>query len=448
MRAWRHIPAWLALAAATGGFAPVQDPPPSATSLPDVEARRYRAPVGETFLVQRAELSPDGRRVAYVAALGNSRRLRVQALDGDFSRTADLRGLDVRDILWAGNDHLLLTVLDQPSDAVGEDNGLFLSLAYAVETDSWETLLRDTSDQASVGAPQATRLPGQPPVLPITFERPAVRQVNGAPRVLLDTITFDGSCRYDLYSVDPATGAARLEDRMTQRVQALVVGADGQPRAVVQAGRLRLARGAGLVTARAPELASGLELLGAARSDDAVLVRVGPVGAGRLLEISGPRGQTATALPVGDLADPLPLYDDQSGRLLGVEGTAPDGRAAYHFLDPRLAAAWAGVAAAFPGDAVRLASWSSDLGRLLVFAERQGGADYHLVDLAAGTGRLLAPSWPEQASADLDRTGSTAEFDIRRAAAARIADPRKLCADLRGGHTQDPRGTRSRGRAE
>lgn len=421
---------------------------PAATSLPDVEANRYRSPVGETYLVERAELSPDGTRVAYVAALANNRHLRVQSLDGGFERTADLRGLDVRDVIWAGASHILLTVLDQPSDQPQEDNGVFLVLSFDVETDSWETLLRDTGDQANVGGLQATRLLGQPPVLPITFERPAVRQINGRTQVLLDTITFDGSCRYDLYSVDPSTGAARLQDRMAQRVQALVVSVDGQSQAVVQGGKLRLRRGAGLVTARAPEVARGVELLGAARTPDAVLVRVGPPGAGRLLEISGPRGQTATPLPTEDLADAMPLYDDQSGRLLGVEGVDADGLTAYHFFDQTLARAWPVIAGSFPGDTVSLASWSADMSQLLVYAERPAGADYHLVDVAAMSARYLAPSWPEPARAGLDRTGARAEFDIRRAAAARIQDARLLCRDLRGTEALRPQGARSRGRAE
>lgn len=421
---------------------------PAATSLPDVEANRYRSPVGETYLVERAELSPDGTRIAYVAALANNRHLRVQSLDGGFERTADLRGLDVRDVIWAGGSHILLTVLDQPSDQPQEDNGVFLVLSFDVETDSWETLLRDTGDQANVGGLQATRLLGQPPVLPITFERPAVRQINGQTQVLLDTITFDGSCRYDLYSVDPSTGAARLQDRMAQRVQALVVSVDGQSQAVVQGGKLRLRRGAGLVTARAPEVARGVELLGAARTPDAVLVRVGPPGAGRLLEISGPRGQTATPLPTADLADALPLYDDQSGRLLGVEGVDADGLTAYHFFDQTLARAWPVIAGSFPGDTVSLASWSADMSQLLVYAERPAGADYHLVDVAAMSARYLAPSWPEPARAGLDRTGARAEFDIRRAAAARIQDARLLCRDLRGTQALRPQGARSRGRAE
>lgn len=432
----------IGLAFALPGQALAQETP--ATVLSDVEASRYRAPVGETFLVERAELSPDGRQVAYVAALANSQRLRVQSLDGGVSRTADLRGLDVRDIVWAGDDHVLVTVLDQPSDEVAEENGVFLVLSYAVKSDSWETLLRDRGDQVNVGGLRATRLPGQPPVLPITFERPAVRQREGKAQVFLDTITFNGSCRYDLYSVDPGTGASLLEDRMTQQVQGLVVGPDGRPAAVLKDGRLRMGRGAGLVNARARELSGDIELLGLGREPGSVLVRAGPDAARRLLEISGARGEIAVELPTEGLAQPWPLYDDHSGRLLGVEGVGENGRVAYRFFDAKLESAWRDVAGAFPGDAIRLASWSSDLTRLLIYAERTDGADYHLVDLAVGVSRLMAPSWPEPAREGLDRTGSRAEFDIRRAAAARIEDPRRLCQDLRGAGATESRGGRSR----
>lgn len=428
-----------------------QDPPAPQTApettLSDVVSSRYRAPVGETFLVERAELSPSGERVAYVAALGNSRRLRVQGLADDLVRSADLRGLDIRDVIWAGDDHILLTVLDQPSDQVDADNGIFLVLLYNVQADSWETLLRDENDQANIGGLRASRIPGQPPVLPITFERPAVRRLGVGTRVFLNTITFDGSCRYDLYSIDPATGASELEDRVTQQVQGLVVSDDGHPLAVLKGGRLLLGRGAALVPARAAQLSDDIELLGGGRTDGSVLVRVGAQGAGQLLEVSGPRGETATLLPSGDLVDALPLYDDQSGRLLGVEGRELDGRANYIFFDPVLAQVWSIIAAAFPGDAVALASWSADLKTLLVYAERAEGADYHVVDVETLTSRYLGPSWPDTGSG-LDRTGGRAEFAIRRAAAARIEDARILCRDLRGNQALVSRGTRARGRAE
>lgn len=428
-----------------------QDPPAPQTApettLSDVVSSRYRAPVGETFLVERAELSPSGERVAYVAALGNSRRLRVQGLADDLVRSADLRGLDIRDVIWAGDDHILLTVLDQPSDQVDADNGIFLVLSYNVQADSWETLLRDENDQANIGGLRASRIPGQPPVLPITFERPAVRRLGVGTRVFLNTITFDGSCRYDLYSIDPATGASELEDRVTQQVQGLVVTNEGRPLAVVKGGRLLMGRGAALVPARATQLSQGVELLGAGRTDGTVLVRVGPQGAGQIMEISGSRGEVATPLPTGDILDALPLYDDQSGRLLGLEGKGSDGAVEYLFFDPDLARVWPTISAAFPGDAVSLASWSTDLQTLLVYAERVDGADYHLVDVATLTSRYLGPSWPD-AGAGLDRTGARAEFDIRRAAAARIEDARILCRDLRGNQALVSRGTRARGRAE
>ncbi len=76
---------------------------------------------------------------------------------------------------------------------------------------------------------------------------------------------------------------------------------------------------------------------------------------------------------------------------------------------------------------MRPASWTTDYGKIVVYAERAGSSDFHLVDVAAGTSITMAPSYPEPERPQLDRTGNTADLMVRRAAAARIANPSQLC---------------------
>ncbi|MGV9007911.1 MAG: hypothetical protein ACOH1H_14365 [Brevundimonas sp.] len=420
----------IALAGAPVVAAAQQPPQVPTTLVPDIVVG-YRAPAGETFLVERAELSPDGTRVAYVAALANVRKLRVQSLDGRLNRTVDLTRADVRDIVWAGDDHVVVTLARQGIVELPVDNALFTAAAFNVVTDSWENLLFNRTDRERTGGRVATRLKSFPTVWPIIFERPIVRTGPDGVGVYVDTINFDGSCRYDLYRVDLDTGAARLSERGTQRVQAFVIGPDGEPLALMQGGRVRMFTGVGWHTLDLSGLGEPLELLGGGLAPGSVLVRTGTDEAARLYEVSGGAAGTITPFPVSGLTAAEPVYDDQTGRLLGLEGRDADGRTVQQFLDPQLAGAWPSVVAAFPGETVLLASWSADFSKLVVYAE---GADpaadsaaYHLVDLAAGSATLLAPSYRTRRDDDLDRTGTLAPTAIRRAASARIEDPRMLC---------------------
>ncbi|WP_339915409.1 hypothetical protein [uncultured Brevundimonas sp.] len=429
-------PAFAALCA-TGGLLAVFDPA-SAQSvpsvLPDIVVNSHRAPAGETFVVERAELSPDGRRIAYVAALGNVRRLRVEALDGSASTTSDLAGIDLRDLTWAGNTHILLTLMRQSLTDTNVDNGIFSAMAFNVDRNAWETLLlnRTAGNELGVASMHAigTRIPNQPRLLPIIFERPSVRTVDGRTEVFISTLSLDGSCRYGVYSIDLDTSATRRSDTGTTRTDAMVLHGNGELGALTQQGHLRIRDGVALRTVNLPRDVA-IELIGPGRADGTYLIRLGAGEATQLVEVSGSRGEQRTIVDTGGMVDPLPLLDDQSGRLMGLIGHDREGHTAHLFFDTTLAIHWSDIKAAFPDDELTIASWSADLDKIIVYAEREDGADFHLVDFSSGVSRLLAPSYLPRGDFDLDRTGNTASIDIRRAAAARIVDPRILCRDAR-----------------
>ncbi|RZJ44464.1 MAG: hypothetical protein EON87_09855 [Brevundimonas sp.] len=405
-----------------------QTAPP--TTLSDVEASGFRAPNGQTYLVERAEISPDGTTIAYVAARANYRKIRVEALDGSLSRTADLEDTDLRDLMWAGNGHLLLTVMTQSIETLDVENGLMSVIAYNPAADSYETLLRDRTSINTMGNITPSRMRTTPRVMAIVFERPSVRVRDGQLEAVVDTISFDGSCRYDLYSVNLDTAAPVREVKGVQRTEAMILDETGEPAALQQEGRIKLRLGAGwrLVP---PSRFGGekVELLGLGRTGT-VLVRIGDDPGARLVEVARDGGQIVANITPEGLTEVLPIHDEQTGVLLGLVGRDSDGRHAHVFFNEALAASWPSVAAAFPGDDVQLASWTSDFRKLVVYAERADGADFHLVDLDREDSRLLAPSWPQPGVA-FDRTGTGAAIDIRRAAAARIQDPRRLCTDVR-----------------
>lgn len=420
----------LVLAAAALGLmaAAPQDPPivpfPE-TTLTWVPG--YTAPISETFLVERAEISPDGTRIAYVAALGNTRRVRVEALDGSLVRMADLKDAPLRDIMWAGNDRVIMLMSYDSLDFVPEDNGLFVGVAFNVVTNSWEMLLYSHTE--AVKQRNASRIQPAEAIFPLLFERPIVRRQGDEDRVFIDAVETNRGdrgavCRYNLYETDLDVGNTfRLDIGVTRR-QARVVGMNNRLAAVMQEGRLKLERGAGFRLTPTP--GEPVELLGLGEDPATVMIRTGLGAEARLwtLRIDG-EGE-ALPVDVADLTAAEPIHDE-AGLLIGFEGRNAEGKRAYRFVDARMTAAWGPIVAAFPGDEVRPASWSSDYNTIIVYAERSGSSDFHLVDVAAGTSITMAPSYPEPERPQLDRTGNTADLMVRRAASARIANPRELC---------------------
>lgn len=425
-------PALLAAAIALmAGPAAAQDQP-AAVPFPETTLTwqpGYAAPISETFLVERAEISPDGTRIAYVAALGNTRRVRIEALDGSLTRMADLKDAPLRDIMWAGNDRVIMLMSYDSLDFVPEDNGAFVGVAFNVANNSWEPLLSDRTKNADDMLGGGSRLPDSESIFPLLFERPIVRRDGGRDRVFIDAIETNfgdvgAVCRYNLYETDLDIGGTERVSVGVTRRQARVVGMDNRLAAVMQEGRLKLQRGAGYRLTDTP--GEPVELLGLGEDPATVMIRTGRGAEARLwtLRIDG-EGE-ARPVDVADLTAAEPIHDD-AGLLIGFEGRNAEGRRAYRFIDRRMTAAWGSILAAFPGDEVRPASWSADYGKIIVYAERAGSSDFHLVDVAAGTSITMAPSYPEPERPQLDRTGNTADLVVRRAAAARIANPSQLC---------------------
>lgn len=419
------------LAAAPAG---AQDPA-AATEAPPLNLGAltwmpgYEAPISETFLVERAEISPDGKRIAYVAALGNHRRVRIEALDGSLTRMADLKDAPLRDIMWAGNDRVIMLMSYDALDFVPEDNGAFVGVAFNVANNSWEALLWDRTKNADDMLGGGSRLPDSESIFPLLFERPIIRHVDGRMRVFIDAIETNfgdlgAVCRYNLYETDLDVGGTNRVSVGVTRRQARAVGLDNRIAAVMQEGRLKLQRGAGYRLTETP--GEPVELLGLGEDPATVMIRTGRGADAKLwtLRIDG-EGEPQP-VDTADLTLAEPIHDD-AGLLIGFEGRNAEGRRAYRFVDRRMTEAWGGIVAAFPGDEVRPASWTGDYGKIIVYAERADSSDFHLVDVAAGTSITMAPSYPEPERPQLDRTGNTADLIVRRAAAARIANPRDLC---------------------
>lgn len=345
----RHLlplPLWPALAGAAPAVA--REAPPSADT---------------------AAISPSGAALAYVAARGSGGGLVIRDfITGRALLGADLGALKVERIQWAGEGHIVLL-----AQGAG---GRISAFVLDVERRRLTRLLGETprAPQTVVGAVQVRRLGDR-----------AVVWIQSAPA--------RGGRLVSLMRADLEPLVVRLVAAGEPRSRGWVVDAAGQPAATElydPSGRrwsLRVRTPDGWREAHAATgPAEAFRLLGLARDGRAVLYGVREPGSGwtwREARLDG--AAAAEPLTLGSAAEPL--HDPQDGRVIGYRQAQ-----GYGFFDPGDAAAWKLVTNAFPGDRVRLASWSDDRRRVVALVEpADDDPGYVQVDLAARVANWIGP---------------------------------------------------------
>ncbi|MDP8917192.1 MAG: LpqB family beta-propeller domain-containing protein, partial [Pseudomonadota bacterium] len=160
----------------------------SAAAAPPLEA------YGRLPAVEDLELSPKGDRVAFISVDGEQRQLVVHRLDGKERIRLNAGKAKVRDLSWAGEDHLLIT-----SSTTGQvmqfegTNEWFQTGAYNLRTRKYVTLLDNT-----------------PNTLNSVMGAPVVAKHRGEPAVFVRGITMKGDGSYDLYRVDLDSGRGAI----------------------------------------------------------------------------------------------------------------------------------------------------------------------------------------------------------------------------------------------
>lgn len=346
--------------------------------------------------VSAMSLSPDGSKTAVITLDGEQRTLKVVDVGGKLVFAAPVANVPVVRVDWITND-LVLAYFAKVSDR------------------SWDWTaprIAHSGVVVDLAAHKAhvlfDRHPGQSPIVRGVH---GYRQVNGRWVAYLGRTTRLPSEDYghkqwiipDLYQVDLLTDDITKVDASGLDTHNWLVDDKG---AIIarstydeEKGRFTLE----IHERQALTLDSpyhGAELAGFGPSYDTALVREGGDEEPRLTEV--PLNGAGPARPFWQDFKWTRLLQDREQRLLGViDAEEQHGR----FATPLLQARYDGVLGAFRGRRVHLVSWTDDLGKMIV--ETSGGQDadvYWLVDVAAGSAKVLASGYPDIDDAQVAET--------------------------------------------
>jgi dipeptidyl aminopeptidase/acylaminoacyl peptidase len=330
------------------------------------------------------ELSPSGKRLAYVAIVGEERSLIVCDLDtlavigGVRAGDVKVRGLD-----WIGEDYVMATTsATQMSEITGGQRVEFSEgQIYSIRTRQIAKVFRNT--------------PGVFPRL-------------SGPVYVRDGRLIAAGARYDgpayrgtaLFQINLETGRGDTVLQDPARAGGYLLNEAGRPiaRATYETGgdwSIQKATGDGFFRevwkVNAPIDTPTMVSLG--RTDREVVVQGG--------KDSAPDDFRILNLDTGEWSDlpftghPTSISTHPRTRLLMGARTEGDGEATYQFLDPAAERAWNTLKATFRGKRPELVSWSDDMRKLIIKTEGDGDAGtYQLLDLDRRSAEIFGETYP------------------------------------------------------
>jgi dipeptidyl aminopeptidase/acylaminoacyl peptidase len=350
--------------------------------------------------MESVSISPDGTMIAFIvtAETGNDRYIVVQPLGGEPIQTASIGFRKVRDIKWAGNDHVV--IITTTTDVVP---GVF----YAGEKQQGASL--------NVRNGKMTRLPERSAESLVNVLMGQVQPgvIGGKPSILTALFVSDGISirtaneRLDLYSIDLDTGIARRQQMGDTSTRAYLARNDGTPlakvslrqRETVSQWTLSLRKGStwqDVYQVNAP--IDTPDLFGITRDGTKLVVDSYDENEGwRLTYLDIATGKLGEH--IGSVK-PTEVLTDDDAVILGYQSQGSF--VEYEFTEPALKAAWPMIKGVFKGKQVTLASWTPDFGKLVVYVDAgsESGA-YYLVDLTAKKVNPLGRAYPKLAAADV-----------------------------------------------
>lgn len=360
---------------------------PALAAPPPVEA------YGKLPGIEQISLSPSGQRYAFIAVIGETRKLVAAQVDG----TKVLYATNVGDakvvgVDWAGEDHLLVTV----------SHTVPLGMDFDV-------------DKAEFATAIAINLETRKSF--VVFDKhPNVANVAegyyGSAKIKDHWYGFFGGITYgttisggyldhmwpDLYRVDLDGGQIDIAARGNEDIDAWLVGPDGTviARSLYEEnnGAWRVLSGGfgGQVLASGRAKLASVGGLGRGRTADTILIDR-PVDQGSEFQELSLSGQPVAKSPDDEHIDGV-ISDPVSGLWVGT--VARGDQQTPTFFDAKLEARARGVIRAFPGLSVHLVSYTPDLS--WVIAETSGTGDsgtYWLVNMATKHADPIGYEYPE-----------------------------------------------------
>lgn len=363
---------------------------------------------GHLPAVENMQLSPSGERYAFIALVGETRRLGVLTDKGKVVFSADLGAIKVRNIEWVGDDRVLLTM------SATYDRPLSLDRAYEFSTilnvdlknSKASSIFEKTSKIANIVMSDVAtvHLNGVPYKYFVGLAYASVKgEFNAHNR---GGYFFDGDHR-NLYRVNLDTNEISMQARGGEGPKyRWVVGNDGGAVAHSeydqQEGIWRLYAGEDQEKLLLEKKSAfrDVGLLGLGRTPDTVWVADATNGANLTEEISVASGGRVTISET--LLTENYITDTESRLAIGVT-LSEEPRAA--FFDPKLQARISSTRKAFQKLQMYLISFSRNLDRLIV--KTDGGDDsgtYWLVDIKSGAASPVGQEYPEVRAADVGPT--------------------------------------------
>jgi len=340
---------------------------------------------GELPTMEQLAIAPDGRTLAYVTSIEGARTVFIQSI-------ADKRGLaalkagseKLRDLSWAGNDHLLITASKTESvRGVGAVYEYYAANIYDVKSNEFRPLLKRSEPLYGV---------------------PRVRTVDGAVKVIIETAV--GGRNYQLLAIDVANGQRDFVEDASRETAQWIIDQNGQAlgRTIYESDqkrwRLELQKDDDWTVAH--EIKVDIDMPG--------IVGLSHDGTSVIIEEEGENGylRKAVSLADGKLVDvPGEEYNAANlivnpftqrviGAALGTMSTQ------YWFSDVEDQKKWQRVTAAFPGEHVALVSWSQDRQTVIVeIAGTKTGVVYGLVDLNKNSALIIGKAYRGLEAADV-----------------------------------------------
>ena len=341
---------------------------------------------GALPIMDMVRLSPDGSRLAYVALSKGKQGVVIENLD-PYAQVSGLSATDqkVRSLVWADNDHLI--VLKSHTGIADFTGGSMRSewpTAQVLDIAKKKaTPLLDPDLKVSGGGVYGGG------VMNVVGGTPMPRKVNGKTVVFAEGIAFvDSSGVPALFSVDLSRDVETMVERAQGSHQDRDWTVDAQGNLLAQVTydqdakqwTLRLRRGQGWADAYNADASVDVPSLDGLSADGKSMILEIPTSNGaefRAVSLDG-GGIVKAPAPYEEFEDTI--KDPVSHRIIG--GVLRDPDQPYKFIDPADQATWEAVVGGFPGEDVRLVSWSDNRRRIVVEVTGQThGVVYVLIDL-------------------------------------------------------------------
>jgi dipeptidyl aminopeptidase/acylaminoacyl peptidase len=339
---------------------------------------------GALPVIDSAVISPNGQAIAYATTVDGKTRVLIHSIDDH----KPLGGLDVgdqklRDVVWAGNDNVLVTV-SVTRTAVGISGPrqeFYMTQSFNLTTHKQKALLENSSESMN-----------------IVLGSPRVRTIDGDTVVFLDGITFTNHVTgvAALFMVDLTTNRTRLIQPGTERTLGWVL--DDTGRIVAEKDysetdhRWSLRLHEGVVWREVYGTDAPIEIpsvLGIGPDGNTLVLNTLEDGEWLVKQLEIADGSPGPAIDFG-AGDITPVTDPATDRIIGARHVAIGIK--YTFFDKADQAAWRSVADAFPDEIVDLVSWSDDRKRIIVRVDgASDGAEYYLIDQNKHSAAPLGP---------------------------------------------------------